>query len=417
MALNAMLFFVCSTAQAAAVTKDEQDKFDKGKYILLQVKIPSPTCATVPDNASFTGDEASLCCQHKVIKDIIADKNATISSKTQISCPFGSVAAVKNAPAFLVSFVQFIIIFLAIAVTGILVVSGILYITSGGNPAKASKALDYMRNAAYSLVVLIFSAVILNQIGPRFTSIGISSVTDIVARFLCTELDNQTDCEAKGTSCYWNANANLCQNTSEVRCYDLNESKCKELASKCSWDSSLNTCLDIRASNLTCSPFNFESCFTAAGCAWQDTPVCLGTTPDSDATCNALVKMDDCIKPENHCKWQSPGGCILEKTALSRNCGDYDFLNCPSASCYKDVAQRTCVQAYHAGQTCIDTHQGYPICGSLGYCNSDTKKCGSRIPGGFKCSTDSQCLSGDCGGLLDSATGKADYGTCTNPGT
>lgn len=419
-ALNAIYFFILPfTAMAAAVTAEEQASFDKGNYILLQVPIPSPTCAGVTNGASFTGNEQALCCQHQVLLDIVADKNAALdqaklSDKIKVICPYGSIAAVKNAPAFVTSFFQFIIIFLAIALTGILVVAGILYVTSGGNPARAGKAMDYMRNAAYSLVVLIFSAVILNQIGPRFTQLGITDVTSIVAKFQCTELKDQATCQ-KGNNCSWDDSAKVCRNASSVSCNDLSPSDCDKQSGRCKFDTAVNVCIAVRSSGAPSCTVTLEknACFSQTGCVWDRS--CLPKNPSDQNAVTACVALTEGACEANAlCVWPiaAPYGCVLETTAREKNCSSFGQTDCPQVGCW--LSTSGCVAITPPGQACTADAQ----CGYYSFCDPNAKKCRSKLAGDQSCSAFGNvgCLSGNCVGFFGSLTGTTQSGTCSTPG-
>lgn len=148
-------FALMSAHQASAFGLSATEKACADKKGLIPLQIPIVGACV---------DSPSVCCSE--------DKLSTV--------------AVAGAPDYISAIFRYAIIFLAIVVVGVMVVAGLLYISSGGNPAKASKALDYMRNAAYSLVVLIFSVVILNQVDPRLTSLSITPLTPI-KKIVCCE--------------------------------------------------------------------------------------------------------------------------------------------------------------------------------------------------------------------------------------
>lgn len=155
------VFSLFSAHQAGAIGLSEKEKACAVKKKLISLQIPIIGACVESD---------SVCCSE--------DGNSTV--------------AVKGAPDYVNVIFRFGVIFIAVLLVGVLAVAGLMYISSGGNPAVAGKALDYVKNAAYSLVVLIFSVVILNQIDPRLTSLNISNIVPVPV-IKCCKLSTSDD--------------------------------------------------------------------------------------------------------------------------------------------------------------------------------------------------------------------------------
>lgn len=168
----ASLFFA-SDARAFGLSEAEKECVAAKNLIPLQV----PIIGACDPNSD------SVCCSE--------DGTATV--------------AVKGAPDYINTIFKFGIIFIAILLVGVLVLGGLMYTGSGGNPERAGTAMSFIKNAAYSLVVLIFSVVILNQVNPRLVSLNVSNVKKVAIVKCCkmtkspfeyyfsTKLDEETN--------------------------------------------------------------------------------------------------------------------------------------------------------------------------------------------------------------------------------
>ncbi|HEX9679476.1 MAG TPA: hypothetical protein VGA08_02540 [Candidatus Saccharimonadales bacterium] len=100
-----------------------------------------------------------------------ADQTGSENNQDYIDCVNnigGEVDTLESNPIFkrLADIVNFLGLGVAIAVTGLLVVGGIQYITSAGNPQQISSAKSRIRNALIALVLYIFMYAILQWAVP-----------------------------------------------------------------------------------------------------------------------------------------------------------------------------------------------------------------------------------------------------------
>lgn len=429
--LIGVLFVIPYSASAAG----GRERLLEKDWIILQVPIPYPGCTGDKDGSN----EFVKCCNNPDVVDYYAGINASrlTSKRPTIGC-FG-VAAVKDAPALVVVLAQFITFILAIFVVIVLMIAGAAYITSGGSPDKAKKATDMAKHAAASLVIVLFSVVLLNQINPaliKLTVTGIVKIENVALVSQCPEAQ-QTKCGDKVPG-YEDCRGLMCDPGNYCK-VEKDKSACApQLATnaECTID---EMCKSGACAALIASPEK-KQCFslqTHLGSFCSDTKPCEGTLIcqtdtagnhctfgysgdpcDNDAQCAAsagyvciegIINGDEFCSPAKvpygRCSSNSdcPDGHLCTKGYYSNNLfgnwgSDNDLSTCLPES--KSVANepvklKDCNTNAHCLENTEDDTQ---------FCNTDGDHFCTKGFAGSPCKENDQCSSGFCASIPNICT-------------
>lgn len=336
-------FFLSSSPVLAASAKETLTADD---WIILQVPIPFPGCS----NAALKNNVK--CCDEEIIKTYYAQTNSGLGQTYKSAaptCPSGSVAAIKDIPSLILVAVQFLTIAIIIMMVLLMIISGIQYITSFGNAEKAKKSLERVKHAAFGLVIVLFSSVILYQVNPKLLSLSIAKPGQITQVQLIEHCSAEgiTKCgdKVKGSDTCIGRQCDTGNYCSETKVEDTSSFACKkliELGSECTSNEECKTSL--------CSPSVTDS--SKQVCTSLDKII--GKSCNSSAECGGYF----CNAP-----WS--GGNVCTFGLLGNQCADNSGCNANAGN--------ICVSAdLLTGSTCSLSKTPYSVCNNdldcpLGY--------------------------------------------------
>ena len=153
-------------------------------FLALFVLAPSSSLAV-----QYSADEEKCIADNGLIRlqVPILGCDAAARDAKEICCTADNtqIIATKDAPNYISGIFRSGISLIAILAVGAMVLGGVMYLTSRGNPDYVSQAKTLIKNSLMSIALLIFSYTILNQIDPRLTKLNISSIENIQAIKCC----------------------------------------------------------------------------------------------------------------------------------------------------------------------------------------------------------------------------------------
>jgi len=319
-----------------------------------------------------------------------------------IVCNGPFVVAVRDVSFLIVSLFGFGIVMAAVFASAMLVWAGFQYVASAGNPSKAEAALDKVKGSALSLVVLIFSTVILNQINPKLTNISLTDVETVTGKRICTEIKDQAKCTTTGNkedgtliACIWQDGK--CDFASNLFCPVLNAEECAKQATAGNCIVVGDKCAEKRKDTDAPCPTIADPAGCNNGCVWQDSgcnPRDPASVTAADSTCPAMIKSQ--CQSNGLCEWQSAGACFNQQKILAIDCENVSTSDCGDyIKCA--LVDGACVNAPSVDAPCTKHEE----CGSTLFCYT-SGQCKPRVGVGEVC--DSMAYGG--------ATGEDDDKVC-----
>jgi len=350
------IILVISTLFVVNFVSAEKPKKTTTKFdgIKLQVAIPVPSC-----------------------KGINSDN---------LVCKNDQITEVKDLPSYVVAIFRFGVVLIASFLVVLMVVGGVIYMTSAGNKGRADKGLGYIKNAAYALIAVIFSYFILNTINPNLTNLSINGVGNITGKKLCAEITTKDLCGKKTNTCIWLDKKEACVSGS-VQCESIStETDCNLLGNSCLWIQQT----DLKGSCVTPRPKTagdcellktLNGCQTGSGCTWEygcnlkkSNLVLLNVGPNP---CTKY-KYDSTCKSNISCKWYTKGSCMKSIDAYNIDCSNRQETDCTKRSaCYWNNSEgvKRCLKSPPIDAKC----SSHDDCSISQYCDNDTKSCQLRI--------------------------------------
>lgn len=152
----------CQTADkkcylSAIKTKNSQIT-DNRFWIPLQVAIPVPNCQDI---------EGMLCIGNMLV-------------------------GVRSLGEMIVALFQFLSVMIAVLLSVLLVIGGIMYIAAGGSSDYVSKAKGLIKKSSLSLLVVLFSVLFLYQLNPKLINPELSKI-EAIERISCCQVANSNN--------------------------------------------------------------------------------------------------------------------------------------------------------------------------------------------------------------------------------
>lgn len=144
------------TQQTIRVLADDAEKACVAKEGFYRLQVPLIGCDMAQNNET-------VCCSSDGVYTI----------------------ALKGIPSFIATMVRFGFIVVITIMFLMLIVSGIQFQLSFGDPSAAAKSIERVKHAAMGLVVVLFSTVILYQINPDLISLKIDTPEEIAQTVCC----------------------------------------------------------------------------------------------------------------------------------------------------------------------------------------------------------------------------------------
>ncbi|MCC6639405.1 hypothetical protein IT409_02505 [Candidatus Falkowbacteria bacterium] len=238
---------------------------------------------------------------------------------TIVKCEGNMVDGVYNLPAFMNVIFQFIIVAGITVVVFMAILQGFKILFYSPIASKIKDAKASLVKLITTLIILMFSVVILNQINPKLID-GSLDITNITRVEMCDDIDEREVCLENNTTCEWSDGK--CQNITTNDCVIATE-KTKCDPKKCDWSEVRKVCeiKNIQGNELACFTAGTDSydcsllketCELVSGCYPKEPSAVINKTHPA-YNCSALASKYIC-STNSECVYIESNTACLSKT-------------------------------------------------------------------------------------------------------
>lgn len=147
-------------------TPDELCEGHDGPGVAVRIKCADGTSQIVSKTVEHQGRQDQLCDDHGGTQAAVDDASDAIKNPDRLDCT--GADCISNNPIVLIAkaVINFMNVVVGVLVVAVIVWSGILYASAGGNPGKTAEAKNRIINAIIALVMYIFLFAFLQWLVP-----------------------------------------------------------------------------------------------------------------------------------------------------------------------------------------------------------------------------------------------------------